>query len=173
MARNSSTMTSCQTSRSHCLGGGSYHLRKTLRSQWHPKMGGRSKGGAGPSCSHPLNPYIPWRPLGGLSRTHLERNGSSRGHKVQVSNGIATFKLKHDSWVDRADFIDVKAQWSNVNPPAAHGEIRLLGRTRPSDPGNQSISLGGRERHGIREILSHSIELTPPASPGDGTSEKW
>ena len=52
--------------------------------------------------------------------------GPPGGHKVQVSNGIATFKLKHDSWVDRADFIDVKAQWSNVNPPAAHGEIRLL-----------------------------------------------
>jgi hypothetical protein len=34
--------------------------------------------------------------------------------------------LKYGSWMERIDSIKIKVQWSNVNPPAAHDEIKLI-----------------------------------------------
>lgn len=52
--------------------------------------------------------------------------GPVGGQKVQAkTEGVATFKLKHQAWMHRTDTIEVKVLWSNVNPPAAHHVIRL------------------------------------------------
>jgi DGQHR domain-containing protein len=53
--------------------------------------------------------------------------GPTGGHKVQSkTEGVSTFKLKYGSWMERIDSIKIKVQWSNVNPPAAHDEIKLI-----------------------------------------------
>ena len=53
--------------------------------------------------------------------------GPTGGHKVQAkTEGVATFKLKYESWMERVDSINVKVQWSNVNPPSAHDDIELI-----------------------------------------------
>ena len=53
--------------------------------------------------------------------------GPTGGYKVQSkTEGVATFKLKYESWMERVDLIKVKVQWSNVNPPAAHDDIELI-----------------------------------------------
>lgn len=46
--------------------------------------------------------------------------GPTGGHKVQAkTEGVSAHKLKWESWMDNVDFIKVKVQWSNVNPPNA------------------------------------------------------
>ena len=55
-------------------------------------------------------------------------DGTNHGSQTKAASGgtnLSVFTLPHEPWMDRAEFITVRVEWSNVNAPPAHAEINL------------------------------------------------
>ena len=53
-------------------------------------------------------------------------DGTNHGSQTKAASGgtnLSVFTLPHEPWMDRAEFITVRVEWSNVNAPPAHAEM--------------------------------------------------